>query len=216
MSFGGFPAPPTPGPGPTPTPNTHNLLSSSHGDTTAATPGAGSIIVSLTGVWEEVVSGAELDHLVIVGGVPTWSAQTLVGVAGDILYATGVNAFGNLALGSPDDVLTVVGGAPQWAAASGGAGGPIIVAPATGITTTITDTDYFVVVSGSTTINLPPAPSEGQRHIVKDSTGSASTTPVVVDGNGALIDDSATYSLVNNFESATFIFSSMLGRWQLT
>lgn len=339
MSFPGFPLPPTPGPGPTPTPSLHNLLSPTHGDTVPGTPGVGDIVVSATGAWEQLAAGAELDHLVIVGGIPQWTAQAgsglgdvtgpasatdnavarydqttgkliqnslvliddagnlsvqgnttvsgdltvlgdsnlntatinnlnvtnnlnvggdvvnsgtvtnlgdvftsgnvfnsgnttlnnltilgtisslpLTGAVGDILYATGIDEFGNLGIGSTGEVLTVLAGVPVWAAASGGGGatgGPVQVTLESSATVTITDSDYLVATSGTTTVNLPPTPADGQRHIIKDSLGVASTTPITIDGNGHPIDDAATASLVNNYQALKIIYVNALGQWQL-
>lgn len=74
MSFPGFPSPP--GPGSPPSPNTHDLLSATHADTNAASGVQGDIVVAgATGIWQRFPVGNELDHLVIVGGTPTWSPQ---------------------------------------------------------------------------------------------------------------------------------------------
>jgi len=74
MSFPGFPSPPSPGS--PPSPSNHNLLSSTHGDTTSATPLTGDMIISATGnIWERLPVGSELEHLVIVAGIPTWTMQ---------------------------------------------------------------------------------------------------------------------------------------------
>jgi len=82
MSFPGFPGPP--GTGSPPPPLDHDLLSSTHADTTAAAPLLGDIITSPAGaIWERLAVGIELDHLVIVGGIPTWTAQAGSGL-GDV------------------------------------------------------------------------------------------------------------------------------------
>jgi len=280
MSFPGFPGPSVP-PGPPPTPGGHDILSSTHDDTLTQAPVAGDLIISVSGIWERLAAGTELDHLVIMGGVPEWTAQagsglgnvssssgvannsivrydqttgsviqdslaliddagnlsiggntlisgdiTILGgfglsaAVGDILYATGVDLFGNLNVGSAGQVLTVVGGVPAWAAASGGAtaGAPVPVTVATTPTTTVINTDYFVAVSGAgspQTINLTASPTDGERKIIKDSLGIAATGSITVDGNGSLIDNVSSVSLVNNFESLSLIFSATLGQWQL-
>jgi len=144
----------------------------------------------------------------------------LTGSVGDILYATGVDAFGNLPIGSAGEVLTVVGGSPSWAAPSGGAtaGAPVPVTMATAPSTTILSSDYFVAVSGqgtAQTVFLPASPSDGERKIIKDSQGIAATGSITVDGNGALMDGVSSFSLVNNYEAVSLIFSSTLGQWQL-
>jgi len=370
MSFAGFPLPPSPGPGPTPSPNTHNLLSTTHGDTVPATPGVGNIIISATGAWKSVAPGSELDHLVIVAGIPTWSAQAgsglgdvtgpgssvdnsiarfdgtsgkmiqnsqvliddagnvsingntlvsgdltvlgnitgldlaasgfvvgpasstndaialydgvtgelikdstitataggsglvlpgdltvngdttltdvfatnlnvsnnttisgnltvlgdttvqdlgLTGTVGDILYASGTDAFGNLGIGSDGEILTVVGGLPAWAVASGGAGagGVVPTTLETTATITITDSDFLVALSGTTTVNLPATPSDGQRHIIKDSLGTAGSVNITINGNGSPIDNISSTSLINNYEAKTVIYMGALGQWQL-
>jgi len=82
MSFAGFPSPP--GSGSSPAPITHDLLSASHSDTTPEAPLAGDIIISATGIfWKRLPVGSELDHLVIVAGVPSWTAQAGSGL-GDV------------------------------------------------------------------------------------------------------------------------------------
>lgn len=184
------------------------------------------LVGTAAGSWAVLPSGTEGEVLKISQGQVTWGTDasgtgggtTLTGSPGDLLYATGVDDFGNLSIGSNGQVLTVVAGAPAWAAPSGGggsAGGPVNVTVPTGTPTTITNSDYFVGASGSTTINLPPTPSDGQRHVIKDSLGTAGSSNITVDGNGYLIDDSSTALLVNNYEAMTIIFSSVLGRWQL-
>jgi len=186
------------------------------------------LVGTALGTWDTLPSGQEGEALRVLEGQVQWGPSgsgtggggtTLTGSPGDLIYATGVDAFGNLPIGSNGQVLTVVAGAPAWAAPSGGAGGsaggPINVTVETSATTTITNSDYLVAASGSTTVNLPPTPDDGQRHIIKDSTGTAGSSNITVSGNGFLIDDSATASLVNNYEAMTIIFSSVLGRWQL-
>lgn len=89
MSFSGFPSPP--GTGSPPPPLNHNLLSSTHADTVAASPLLGDIITSpSSGVWERLAVGLETEHLVIVAGIPTWLAQTGSGL-GDVTGPTGAD-----------------------------------------------------------------------------------------------------------------------------
>lgn len=134
------------------------------------------------------------------------SGGTIVAVSGLWTQRTG---------GAEGTVMTIVGGVPDWAAAGGGAGGVVNTTLATSTTTTLGDSDYFVAVSGATTVNLPPTPSDGQRHIIKDSEGGASSVNITIAGNGALIDDAATSLLVNNYQAASLVFAAGLGRWQL-
>lgn len=94
-------------------------------------------------------------------------------------------------------------------------GGPITVTVKSSGTVTISNDSYLIVASGATTINMPIAPSDGERHIIKDSLGTAGTTPVTISGNGFLIDGAATAILNNNYQAMEFIFSSVLGRWQI-
>lgn len=52
------------------------------------------------------------------------------------------------------------------------------------------------VISAPITVTLPSAPTQGEKHVIKDASGSASTYAITVSGNGKTIDGSAT-SLVN-------------------
>ncbi len=72
MSFPGFPDSPSPGSPSSPT--THNILSSTHGDTIAASGQLGDTIGILgsSGLWERIPVGAEDQVYTVVSGVPTW------------------------------------------------------------------------------------------------------------------------------------------------
>lgn len=150
--------------------------------------------------------------VVTVSGVPA-NGDLLVGLNG---------TWALLGSGQEGHSLSVSAGQLTWTSGSGGgsggvgpAGGPINVLVPTAATVTIAGTDYFVAVSGSTTVNLPTAPIDGERHIIKDSTGVAGTAPITVDGNGFPIDNTLTEDLVNNYASMGLIFSASLGRWQI-
>ncbi len=72
MSFPGFPSSPSPG---TPSsPITHNILSSTHGDTIAASGQLGDTIGILgsSGLWERIPIGANDQVYTVVSGVPSW------------------------------------------------------------------------------------------------------------------------------------------------
>jgi len=226
MSFPGFPGPPSPGPGPAPSPNTHNLLSTTHGDTTAASPVAGDIIVSVTGViWERLPVGTELDHLVIVAGTPTWTAQVGSGLGdvtgpgssidNSIARFSGpsgkaiqdslviIDDGGNLSVEGNTLIsgdLTVLGNIFN--------SGLVVntVSSGTAPAYTITNTFFNAITSTTTGVFLPVAPTTGQQHVIKDINGVAGTAPITIDGNGNTVDGAASFQLVNDYESATLIF----------
>lgn len=241
MSFPGFPGPtPPPGPGPVPTPDIHNLLSSTHGDTSPASGVIGDVIVALaSGIWTRVPAGVELDHLVIMGGIPTWQAQTGSGL-GDVTgpssatdnaiarydQSTGkviqnslvlIDDSGNLSVGGNALVsgdLTVLGSinATSLNVTSLINSGTVInsvAAAATGITVTIGNSYYNPISSGTTTVNLPAVPATGVTYVIKDVDGVAGTTPITVDGNGNTIDGASTQQLATNYGSFTLIFGNV-------
>lgn len=85
MSFPGFPSPPSPGPAPSP--GGHNLLSSTHADTTASTPVAGSLVRgNASGLWEQLVLGNDGYILTVSAGQALWLPSTS-GVSSNIFAA---------------------------------------------------------------------------------------------------------------------------------
>jgi hypothetical protein len=67
----------------------------------------------------------------------------------------------------------------------------------------VTEGDYYVGVSskGPVTVKLP-APTHGRQIVVKlEMPAPIGTRKVTVDGDGALIDDSATVVLKNPYDS---------------
>jgi len=62
---------------------------------------------------------------------------------------------------------------------------------------------------GAIQVNLPNAPSNFQRFIIKDRTGSAATHNITVTtpGGAVLIDGAATYIIANNYGSITVVFN---------
>lgn len=93
------------------------------------------------------------------------TGQTTV-TTGDLLYGSGLNTWGNRAIGSTGTILSVVGGVPQWVATStlGFSGGITSLNSLTGsiqtFATSSTGTDFSITSSGSThTFNIPSATS---------------------------------------------------------
>lgn len=76
---------------------------------------------------------------------------------------------------------------------------------------TVSVSDYYVGVDCSLaakTVNLPAAATAGagKTFVIKDETGSAATTNITIDANGAeLIDGAATYVMAVNRESVTLV-----------
>jgi hypothetical protein len=71
----------------------------------------------------------------------------------------------------------------------------------------IADTQYAVLASGTDTLILPPSPLVGQTHVVKDISGAASTNNITVFASGSNVDGGASTTLVNDYESLTFIWN---------
>jgi hypothetical protein len=74
---------------------------------------------------------------------------------------------------------------------------------------TIIPQDRLIVVDSSSarTINLTLSPSLGERHTVKDNTGSAGSNTITVQGNSNTIDGSASYPINVNYGSADFVYN---------
>ncbi len=67
--------------------------------------------------------------------------------------------------------------------------------------------------AGGFTIELPPSPSPGDTFTFKEVAGSAN--PVILDGNGKLIEGAATYVLTVPWLGRTLRYSSVSGQWEV-
>jgi len=77
-----------------------------------------------------------------------------------------------------------------------------------------TSTDDYIGASGGTIIYMPLTPKLGQRIIVVDVIGNASTDDIIIDGNGKLVNGT-TYATINtDFGSITFIYTGSF--WSVT
>ena len=76
---------------------------------------------------------------------------------------------------------------------------------------TVTATDYFLSVDstlGPVTINLPDAPTANRQFIVKDRLGQSATNTITIKSLSGVttIDQAATYTFVDNFESLECLY----------
>ena len=58
-------------------------------------------------------------------------------------------------------------------------------------------------------LTLPAAPQTGFRVLVKDSTGSAGSKPIVVDGNGNAIDGDSTHTIGISYAAVDLVFNGV-------
>ena len=70
--------------------------------------------------------------------------------------------------------------------------------------------DVLLVVTGEATITLDEFPADNQKTIVKRATSAGYVT---VDGNGKTIDGGTMFTMVNNYDSFTFVYSRDAGEW---
>ena len=80
---------------------------------------------------------------------------------------------------------------------------------------TIEGEQTFVGLSGTPEVNLPSAPLDGEFHYLKDVQGIASTSGIQVNGNGANIDGSGSYTISNDYESISVVYLQAFGEWFL-
>ena len=78
---------------------------------------------------------------------------------------------------------------------------------------TVLSTDYFISVDssgGPVTINLPNAPTTNQQFIIKDRLGQSLVNNITIKSLGGVttIDQQASYTFVDNFESLECLYNS--------
>ncbi|MHA2063188.1 MAG: hypothetical protein ACXABY_02285 [Candidatus Thorarchaeota archaeon] len=185
------------------------------------TPSNGDLLVGIDGGWSILPSGDEGEILKIFAGSVAWGLDAS-GIVGT--FVVGPSSATDSAIALYDGTTgQLIKNSSVTIDASGNifTSGNLIIQSttvSTAPTTTLNNSIFFVAVSGAgapQTINLPPAPADGQRHIIKDSLGVALTGSITVDGNGFNIDNASSVALVSNYEAMSLIFSSTLGRWQL-
>lgn len=198
----------------------HTLLNGTrHTDTVAHVPVRGDIIIgNATPAWDALALGtAEFvlysdgtDVLYTRLGQNTPFEDGLIGApsmtfdgdhfTGAYLPSSGVMGF----VAGTDELLRLDGGNTQVTIDAGQ-----VVQTTTGGTTTLSSADYIYLVNAvSTTITLPAAPTTGQLHVVKDTTGNASNaTPITIAGNGNNIDGNASIEIRRNYGSFTLVYN---------
>lgn len=198
----------------------HTLLNGArHTDTEAHVPTRGDIIVAGTGnTWDGLALGAAEFVLYSDGndavytrlGQNTPFEDGLIGAPsmtfnGDRFTGAYLPSSGVMGLvAGTDELLTLDGGNTQVTIDAGQ-----VVQTTTGGTTTLTSADYIYLVNAvSTTITLPAAPTAGQVHVIKDTTGNASNaTPITIAGNGNNIDGNASIEIRRNYGSFTLVYN---------
>lgn len=68
-------------------------------------------------------------------------------------------------------------------------------------------------LSGGMTFNLHPRPYDGQRVALVDAAGNLATNNVTLDGNGRMIEGTATLTLNTDGESRQWLYRADLGDW---
>ena len=198
----------------------HTLLNGSrHTDTAAHVPVRGDIIIgNATPAWSGLSLGTNefvlysdgTDVLYTRLGQNTPFEDGLVGApsvtfnsdhfTGAYLVSSGVMGL----VAGTDELLTLDGGNTQVTIDAGQ-----VVQTTTGGATTLTSADYIYLANAvNITVNLPAAPTTGQVHMVKDTTGTASNAnPIEVAGNGNNIDGNASIEIRRNYGSFTLIYN---------
>ena len=73
---------------------------------------------------------------------------------------------------------------------------------------TLAATDFLVGCTASNiTVLLPAVPGTNRIIILKDESGTATATPITINGNGKNINGSATYTIDTSFESANLYYN---------
>ena len=135
-------------------------------------------------------------------------------VAGDAILVPQVG-------GSMGYVCSVSGAPGTWVAlgAGGGGGGTTITkATVTGATYAVGADSYLEILvnfAGACTVTLPAGPTDGQRILVKDSSGLASVNVITVDGNGKMIDGIALAAIITNYGKIEMVYNTAQTAWFL-
>lgn len=75
---------------------------------------------------------------------------------------------------------------------------------------TVLVTDEYISVGtliGGIAVTLPASPTTGDRYVIKDANGSASTFNISISGNGNNIDGASTYLMTINYTAITVIYN---------
>lgn len=79
----------------------------------------------------------------------------------------------------------------------------------------VTSSEYYIGIDNTTpaatTVTLPAAPVDNERHVIKDAGGVAQTYNITVLGNGNTIDGASQYVINTNYEALSLFFTN--GAW---
>ena len=79
----------------------------------------------------------------------------------------------------------------------------------------VASTEYYIGIANTTpaatTVTLPAAPVDNERHVIKDVNGVAQTYNITVLGNGNNIDGASQYVMNTNYEALSLFFTN--GAW---
>ena len=145
----------------------------------------------------------------------------------DVIRGIGGGGSGNVIHTDPlDDGFIVVGAGTDFIRIEGNRiesdntaqwiGGQVFNTTQTAVNYTLLTTDHILGVTDTAvprTITLPLVPlNSGQVYVVKDESGGAGTNPITINGNGNLIDGSATLNMTANFDAVAMYFDGIQWR----
>lgn len=151
--------------------------------------------------------GSEGEVLTVVSGAPAWAAVS--GGTGGLTPGSNIVVNNIIASGTSYFNSTITSGDATFlgninvSVASGAAGG--------GNTQYISNSVFNSVLSGTTGVVLPPAPTLGQWHVIKDAAGIGG---IIVDGSGITIDGLPAITMENQWESVTLFYNG--SEWNIT
>ena len=182
----------------------HDILSATHGDSTAGSATSGDIIYAdATPKWTRLAKGADGKVLTLVSGIPSWETAGGVGaqvilsathtdtladsvLSGDILIGNATPKWARLAKGLDGKVLTLTSGLPSWEALPAGAAHDLLSA-------THGDTTASSVTRGDIIIGSGASPKWDNLAVGASTTYLAGgTEPSWATLNQAAVDDLMT------------------------
>lgn len=75
--------------------------------------------------------------------------------------------------------------------------------------------DVLILSTTSGTLTLEASPANGRKIIIKDGTGNASSSNIIIDGNGNMIDGASNYTIAVNYEAVEIVYDNISGAWYL-
>lgn len=104
----------------------------------------------------------------------------------------------------------------RWRVGGAGGGGGGYTIETISTTSTVSATNRVVsITAGGITVSLPASPSSGDYLLLKDTNGNATSSNIIIAGNGHNIDGSSSFTLTTSYSAIYVVYNGSTTTWMI-